>query len=77
MSTYERLYTYKSYMIIQTWQTMKVLFGIALRQVGGFIESLPKLIDFNWTEVTVFRRQKKLTDKIPTEDKKPAAPVTW
>ena len=57
---------------------MKVLLGIALRQVGGFIESLPNLIDLNWTEVTVFslfHRQKGLADKIQTEDKKPAAPA--
>jgi hypothetical protein len=32
---------------IQTCLTMKVLFGMALRQTTGFVESLLQLIDFN------------------------------
>jgi hypothetical protein len=32
---------------IQTCLTMKVLFGMALRQTTGFVESLLRLIDLN------------------------------
>ena len=33
---------------IQTCLTMKVLFGMPLRQTVGFVESLLKLIGLNW-----------------------------
>ena len=33
---------------IQTCLTMKVLFGMALRQTTGFVESLLHLIDLDW-----------------------------
>ena len=33
---------------IQTCLTMKVLFGMALRQTTGFVESLLRLIDLDW-----------------------------
>ena len=33
---------------IQTCLTMKVLFGMALRQTTGFVESLLQLIDLDW-----------------------------
>ena len=34
---------------IQTCLTMKVLFGMALRQTTGFVESLLRLIDLDWS----------------------------
>ncbi len=34
---------------IQTCLTMKVLFGMALRQTTGFVESLLRLIGRDWT----------------------------
>ena len=34
---------------IQTCLTMKVLFGMALRQTTGFVESLLRLIGLDWT----------------------------
>ena len=53
---------------IQTCLTMKVLFGMALRQTTGFVESLLRLIDLDW-EVpnfsTLSRRQKTLKVNIP------------
>jgi len=33
---------------IQTCLAMKLLFGMALRQTTGFVESLPRLIDLDW-----------------------------
>ena len=39
---------------IQTCLTMKVLFGMALRQTTGFVESLLGLVGLDWT-VPVFR----------------------
>ena len=48
---------------IQTCLTMKELFGMALRQTTGFVESLLQLIDLNWTVLnfsTLCRRQKTL-----------------
>ena len=33
---------------IQTRLTMKVLFGMALRQTAGFVESLLRLIGLDW-----------------------------
>ena len=53
---------------IQTCLTMKVLFGMALRQATGFVESLLRLIGLDWTVPdfsTLFRRQKMLKVNIP------------
>jgi hypothetical protein len=47
---------------------MKVLFGMALRQTTGFIESLPRLIGLDWAVPdfsTLSRRQKTLKVNIP------------
>lgn len=58
---------------VQTCLTMKVLFGMALRQTAGFVESLLCLVGPNW-EVpdrdvpdfsTLSRRQKTLAVSIP------------
>jgi hypothetical protein len=48
---------------VQTCVTMKVLFGMALRQTTGFVESLLRLIDLDWDVPdfsTLSRRQKTL-----------------
>ena len=53
---------------IQTCLTMKVLFGMALRQTTGFVESLLRLIGLDWTVPdfsTLSRRQKTLAVNIP------------
>lgn len=53
---------------IQTCLTMKVLFGMALRQTTGFVESLLRLIDLDWAVPnfsTLSRRQKCLKVNIP------------
>ena len=53
---------------IQTCLTMKVLFGMALRQTTGFVESLRRLIDLDWAVPnfsTLSRRQKTLKVNIP------------
>jgi len=53
---------------IQTCLTMKVLFGMALRQTTGFVESLLQLIDLDWSVPnfsTLSRRQKGLKVNIP------------
>ena len=53
---------------IQTCLTMKVLFGMALRQTTGFVESLLRLIDLDWAVPnfsTLSRRQKRLKVNIP------------
>ena len=53
---------------IQTCLTMKVLFGMALRQTTGFVESLLRLIGLDWAVPdfsTLSRRQKALTVNIP------------
>ena len=53
---------------IQTCLTMKVLFGMALRQTTGFVESLLGLIDLDWAVPnfsTLSRRQKTLKVIIP------------
>lgn len=53
---------------IQTCLTMKVLFGLPLRQTTGFMESLLKLAGLNWTVPdfsTLCRRQKTLSVAIP------------
>ena len=53
---------------IQACLTIKVLFGLPLRQATGFVESLLKLIHLDW-EVpdfsTLCRRQKTLSVCIP------------
>lgn len=53
---------------IQTCLTMKVLFGMALRQTTGFVESLLQLIGLDWAVPdfsTLSRRQKTLKVNIP------------
>jgi hypothetical protein len=53
---------------IQTCLTMKVLFGMALRQATGFVESLLQLIGLDWSVPdfsTLSRRQKTLAVNIP------------
>lgn len=53
---------------IQTCLTMKVLFGMALRQTTGFVESLLRLVDLDWSVPdfsTLSRRQKTLAVNIP------------
>jgi transposase len=53
---------------VQTCLTMKVLFGMALRQTTGFVESLLKLVGLDWTVPdfsTLSRRQKTLAVNIP------------
>jgi hypothetical protein len=49
---------------IQTCLSMKVLFGMALRQTTGFVESLLRLVGLDWTVPdfsTLSRRQKTLS----------------
>jgi hypothetical protein len=53
---------------VRTWLTMKVLFGMALRQATGFVESLPRLVGVNRAVPgfsTLSRRQKTLKVNIP------------
>lgn len=53
---------------VQTGLTMKVLFGMALRQTTGFVESLLKLVGLDWTVPdfsTLSRRQRSLAVNIP------------
>ena len=53
---------------IETCLTMKVLFGMALRQTTGFVESLLGLIGLDWAVPnfsTLSRRQKTLKVNIP------------
>ena len=53
---------------IQTCLTMKVLFGMALRQTTGFVESLLRLVGLDWSVPdfsTLSRRQKTLAVNIP------------
>ena len=53
---------------IQTCLTMKVLFGMALRQTTGFVESLLRLSGLDWVVPnfsTLSRRQKTLQVNIP------------
>ena len=53
---------------IQTCLTMKVLFGMALRQTTGFVESLLQLVGLDWAVPefsTLSRRQKTLAVNIP------------
>jgi hypothetical protein len=53
---------------IQTCLTMKVLFGMALQQTTGFVESLLRLVGLDWSVPdfsTLSRRQKTLAVNIP------------
>lgn len=53
---------------VQTWLTMKVLFGIALRKTTGFVESLLRLDGLDSTAPdfsTLSRRQKTVAVDIP------------
>lgn len=53
---------------IQVCLTMKALFGMALRQTTGFVESLSRLIGLSWDVPdfsTLSRRQKTLKVNIP------------
>ena len=53
---------------VQTCLSMKVLFGMALRQTTGFVESLLRLAGLDWTVPdfsTLSRRQQKLAVNIP------------
>ncbi len=53
---------------IQTCLTLKVLFGMALRQTMGFVESLLRLVGLDWAVAdysTLSRRQKTLAVNIP------------
>jgi hypothetical protein len=53
---------------VQTCLSMKVLFGMALRQTTGFVESLLRLAGLDWTVPdfsTLSRRQKTLAVNIP------------
>jgi len=53
---------------IQTCLTMKVLFGMALRQTTGFVEGLLQLIGLDWTVPdfsTLCRRLRTLSVNIP------------
>ena len=53
---------------LQTCLTMKVLFGMALRQTTGFVESLLRLISLDWDVPdfsTLSCRQKTLAVNIP------------
>ena len=58
---------------IQACLTLKVLFGMPLRQATGFVESLLKLVGLDW-EVpdfsTLCRRQKTLSVAIPYQGSK-------
>lgn len=58
---------------VQTCLAMKVLFGMALRQTTGFVESLLKLIGLDWPVPdysTLSRRQKTLAVNIPNRASK-------
>jgi hypothetical protein len=53
---------------IQTCLTMKVLFGMALRQTNGFVESLLRLTGLDWNVPdfsTICRHQRTLAVNIP------------
>lgn len=53
---------------VQTCLTMKVLFGMALRQTTGFVESLLRLVGLDWDVPdfsTLSRRRKTLAVNIP------------
>ena len=53
---------------IQTCLTLKVLFGLPLRQTTGFVQSLPRLVGLDWAAPdfsTLCRRQKTLNVSLP------------
>jgi hypothetical protein len=53
---------------IQTCLTLKVLFGLPLRQTTGFVESLLRLVGLDWAAPdfsTLCRRQKTLNVSLP------------
>ncbi|MCH2077775.1 MAG: IS5 family transposase [Rhodobacteraceae bacterium] len=53
---------------IQTCLTLKVLFGLPLRQTTGFVESLLRLVELDWAVPdfsTLCRRQKTLNVSLP------------
>jgi hypothetical protein len=53
---------------VQACLTLKVLFGLPLRQTTGFVASLLKLVGLDWTVPdfsTLCRRQKTLSVTIP------------
>ena len=53
---------------IQTCLTMKVLFGMPLRQTTGFVQSLLQMVGLDWDVPdysTLCRRQKSLNVKLP------------
>ena len=61
---------------VQTCLPIKVLFGMALRQTAGFVESLLGLIGLHWDVPnfsTPSRRQKALAVTIPHRDAQGAA----
>ena len=64
---------------VQTCLTMKVLFGMALRQTTGFVDSLLRLAGLDWTVSdfsTLSRRQKTLALNISYRGSQaPPAPV--
>jgi hypothetical protein len=54
--------------VVQTFLIMKVMFGMALRQTTGFVESLLRLIGLDWAvpdSSTFYRRRKTLKVDIP------------
>lgn len=54
--------------VVQTCLTMKVLFGMALRQTTGFVQSLLRMAGLDWAVPdfsTLSRRQKALKVNIP------------
>ena len=56
---------------IQTCLTLKVLFGMPLRQTTGFVQSLLRLVGLDWAVPdfsTLCRRQRKLNVAIPYRD---------
>ena len=53
---------------IQACLTLKVLFGMPLRQTTGFVQSLLRLVDLDWAVPdysTLCRRQKSLKVSLP------------
>ena len=53
---------------IQACLTMKVLFGMPLRQTTGFVQSLLQLVGLGWSVPdfsTLCRRQRTLNESIP------------
>jgi hypothetical protein len=53
---------------IQTFLTLKVLFGMPLRQTTGFVQSLLRLVGLDWAAPdfsTLCRRQQTLNVSLP------------